>query len=210
MGLQAIPAYIASAGFQHPATLDRNILEKIFGGRGGATRAGEFLIYPGAGTRGISVEPGGYLLLGTENSQQGSYFAWSDAPEPFLLAAAVGNPRIDTLLLRVHDNQYGTIPGSPGAYWDVVQGVAAGSPTARPDSDFQVGGPFYTPGAWARIGDIRVNVGDIAIPGGQITSTQRYTRHNGWTICSSGTRPLDPVINDRIYEYDTDMRRRWN
>ena len=210
MGLQAVPAYIAASGFQHPATLDRNILEKVFGGRTGATRAGEFLVYPGGGTRAISVEPGGYHIVGTENSQQGGYFAWSDAAEVFLLAAAVGNPRIDTLLLRIHDDQYGTIPGSPGAYYEVVQGVAAASPTARVDADFNVGGSFYVPGAWARISDVRVNVGDVAIPGGQITNTQRYARHNGWTICSSGTRPTDPVINDRIYEYDTDMRRRWN
>jgi hypothetical protein len=58
--------------------------------------------------------------------------------------------------------------------------------------------------------DVRVNVGDTSIPGGQITSIQRYVRHNGWTICSAATKPTDQVINDRIYEYDTDMRRRWN
>lgn len=210
MGLQAVPGYIASPGFQHPATLDRNLVEAIFGGRGGAARYGQFVVTPGVGTRAIQVSPGAYHLLGTENAQQGGYFAWSDTADTFLLAAGVGNPRIDTLLLRVHDDQYGSIPGSPGAYFDVVQGVAAASPTARPDSDFNVGGSFYVPGAWARISDNRVNVGDTSIPGGQITNANRYARRDGWVLCASTARPLDPVLNDRIHETDTGIRRMWN
>lgn len=210
MGLQAVPAYIASAGFQHPATLDRNLIETIFGGRQGAARSGQFSVTPGVGTRAIQVSPGGFHVLGTENAQQGGYFAWSDTADTFLLAAAVGNPRIDTLLLRIHDNQYGSIPGSPGSYFDVVQGVAAGAPTARPDSDFNVGGSFYIPGAWARIVDARVNVGDTAIPGGQITSRRGFVRWGGWTLCSSTDRPTDQVLGDRIYETDTGIQRHWN
>ena len=210
MGLQAVPAYIASAGFQHPATLDRNLIEGLLGDRQGAFRYGQFVVSTGVGTRAVQVSTGRYHVIGTENAQQGGYFAWSDTVDTFLLAAGVGNPRIDTLLLRIHDNQYGTIPGTPGSYFEVVQGVAAGSPTARPNSDFNVGGSFYVPGAWARIADCRVNVGDTSIPGGQIANVGNYVRHNGWTICASTVRPSDPVINDRIYEFDTTMRRRWN
>lgn len=212
MGLQAVPAYIAATGFQHPAVLDRNILEGIFGERTGALRAGQFTLTPGVGTRAVQVSPGRYHIVGTENAQQGGYFAWNDVGDTFLLGAAVTNPRIDTLLLRIHDDQYGSIPGSPGAYWEVVQGVAAGSPTARPDSDFNVGGSFYVPGAWARISDVRVNVGDSGpIPGGQITNAERYARHNGWTIGRSFPNwPSDPVLNDHLYEFDTGFHRWYN
>lgn len=211
MGVQAAPAYIADPTFNHPAELDRNVLEGIFS-RSGAVDPGHFELSVGVGTRAISVFAGKFIIEGTENATQGSYFVWSDAQETTLLAAAVGNPRIDSFILRVADNQYGTIGGSPQAYIDVVQGVAAGSPTARPDSDFNVGGPFYIPGGWWRLGDVRVNVADTgSIPAGQITNNYAYCRPPGsLLIIPSTKRPLVPSIGDTVAETDTGLRRYWN
>src|SRR5688500_3969327 len=159
MGLQAAPAYIGQAGFQHPVELDRNLIEAIFG-RTGVVRVGHFVVSVGVGTRAIAVSPGQAVLVGTENAQQGAYFVWSDATETFLLGAAVGNPRIDSLILRVIDPQYGSITGQPRAELEVVQGVSAASPVQRPDSDFNPGGTYYRPGAWHRLSNIRVNTTD--------------------------------------------------
>jgi len=207
MGLKVEPAYIGQSGYDHPVELDRNLLEGLFQ-RSGAVRFGDFAISQGVGTRAVAVAPGRYFLLGTENAQQGGYFVWSDAVETSLLGAAVGNPRIDSFILRVHDDQYGSIPGSPQAKIDVVQGVAAGSPTARPDSDFNVGGSFYVPGAWVRLGDVRVNTADTgSIPPGQITTANRHIRPpGGYCLCTSTTRPSDPVYGDKIHETDTHLR----
>jgi hypothetical protein len=211
MGLKVEPAYIGQTGYLHPVELDRNLLEGLFQ-RSGGIRYGDFAISQGVGTRAIAIAPGRYFVLGQENAQQGGYFAWSDATETFLLAAAVGNPRIDTLLLRIIDDQYGSISGAPRAEFAVVQGVASGSPTARPDSDFNVGGSFYIPGGWARLGDVRVNVADTgSIPPGQITTRNRYVRPpNSIVLCLSTDRPSDPVLGDGIYEIDTGFRRTWN
>jgi hypothetical protein len=210
MGLKIEPAYIGQTGYLHPVELDRNLLEGLFQ-RSGGIRYGDLAISQGVGTRAIAIAPGRYFVLGQENAQQGGYFVWSDAVETFLLAAAVGNPRIDTLLVRVVDDQYGSISGAPRAEFAVVQGVASGSPVARVDSDFNVGGSFYIPGAWARLGDVRVNLADTgSIPVGQITTKNRYVRPpNGYVPCPSTDRPSDPVFGDRIHEIDTGFRRMW-
>jgi hypothetical protein len=211
VGLKIEPGYIGQTGYLHPVELDRNMLEGQFQ-RSGGVRYGDFAISQGVGTRAIAIAPGRFFVLGQENAQQGGYFVWSDAVETFLLAAAVGNPRIDTLLIRVIDDQYGTISGAPRAEFAVVQGVAAASPTARPDSDFNVGGSFYIPGGWARLGDVRVNVADTgSIPTGQITTKNRYVRGPADVVpCLSTDRPSDPVLSDRIFEIDTAIERFWN
>ena len=205
MGLKVEPAYIGQTGYLHPVELDRNLLEGIFS-RTGGMRLGDFQASTGVGTRAVAISAGRAFLLGAENAQQGGYVAWSDATETFLLAAGVGNPRIDTIVLRVIDDQYGSISGSPRAEFEVVQGVAAASPTARVDSDFNVGGSFYKPGAWWRVADCRVNVGDTTIPSGQITTNNRYVRvPGGKVMCLSTSRPSDPLLGDRIQEIDTGL-----
>jgi hypothetical protein len=210
MGLQTAPAYISLTGFNHPAELDRNIIEKISGNRTGAWRVGDFAVTPTGVAQQVSVAGGAATLVGVENATQGAYFAWSDAAETRTFGVPSGSARIDTLLLRVKDSQYGTIPGSPAAYWDIVAGVPSGSPVARVDADFNSGGSFYVPGAWWRVADVRINPGDTTIPGGQITHNLRYIRAAGRVICTSATRPADPVIGDKVYETDTKYSREWD
>lgn len=210
MTLKTQPAYIGQTGYLHPVELDRNMTEGLAQNRSGPMRYGGFQASTGVGTRAVAVSPGQCILVGVENAQQGAYMAWSDSADTFLLAAGVTNPRIDTIVLRVIDDQYGTISGSPRAEFEVVQGVAAASPTARVDADFNVGGSFYKPGAWFRIADCRVNVGDTTIPTGQITINHTYPRVGGTSLCLSTNRPSDPVIGDRIYEINTGFWRRWD
>lgn len=209
MALKVQPAYIGQTGYLHPVELDRNLLEGLMG-RTGVLRYGDMRVTPTAGTRAVSIAAGRIHIVGQENAQQGSYFAWSDAADTFTFAAATVNPRIDSILVRIYDDQYGVISGSPRAEYVIVQGVASGSPVARPDSDFLVGGSQYIPGAWARIANVRVNVGDTTIPGGQITNIERYVRVAGITLCLSTDRPSDPVFGDRCWDIDTGIRRVYN
>lgn len=211
MGLQTAPAYIGKAGFNHPVELDRNLIRSLSGARTGLARWGDFAITPTGVSGQVSISRGGAFLLGPETALQGSYYAFSEAAATQLFAAASGNPRIDSLLLRVADDQYGSIPvGAPQAYFDVVQGVASGSPSARPDSDFNLGGSFYVPGAWFRLADVRRNLGDTTIPAGQITSNLRMARLGGKTIADVANVPVDPVLFDINWEPSTFRGTYWN
>jgi hypothetical protein len=209
MALKVEPAYIGQTGYQHPVELDRNLLEGIFT-RSGTLRFGGFNLFPGAGTRGVSVASGRYFINGVEDADQGGYFVWNTTTITYLLGDAIGNPRIDTFILRVVDDQYGVITGIPRAEIEVIQGVPAGVPVARPNSDFDVGGPYYKPGAWTRLGDATVLVGDVAIPGGQLANSFQVVRVGGRTVCPSTNRPSDPVAGDEIYEFDTFLTYQWN
>jgi hypothetical protein len=209
MGLQAVPLYIGESGFQNPVENDRNALEFLYQ-RTGLIRPGHFVVAPTGTARQVSVSSGGAVLLGADSSTQGAYLVWSDATDNYTFAAAVGNPRIDTLVMRAVDKQYGSDPGISRAEIEIVQGVAASSPVARADSYFNTGGAAYKPGAWYRLADVRINVVDGVLPAGQITQTKQYVRVGGRNICTSTTRPTDPQPGDEVYETDTDLVRVYN
>lgn len=203
MALKIKPAYIGQTGYQHPVELDRNLLESIFG-RTGATRVGHFAISPLAGLN-LRVGSGFAFILGRESSgvEQGGYFVYSTGNDDLAWPAAPATKRIDTLLLRVKDDQYGAISGTPEAYYDIVQGVASATPSARVDADFDSGGGFYVPGAWWRIADIEIDNGDTTINPARIFYKSLYTRSGGVTPCLSTARPSDAVNGDMAYEVDT-------
>lgn len=173
MGLQTKAAYgaLESDGVtpvQHPVELDRNFMEGL-AGRSGAFRLGDFALAPTGTNQQLSIASGVMFVNGQENAQQGGYTAWSDASETKNFGAPSGSPRIDTLLMRIYDSQYGTLPsGTYRAQWDVVAGTPGATPAARPDSDFLSGGSQYVPGAWIKWAEVRINPGDTTIPSGQI------------------------------------------
>lgn len=210
MGLQTVPAYIGQAAYQHPVELDRNILEGIFA-RTGLMRLGDFALAPTGVAQQLSISAGRAFLLGAESAQQGGYVAWSDVSENKVFGPPSGSARIDSLILRVVDTQYGSDPGSPRAEWDIVAGVPSGSPVARVDSDFNTGGTFYKPGAWWRAADVRINVGDTVIPGGQVTRYLRYTRQSRGSFLALSTDTVtDMSVGDSRYDTDTLTERVWN
>ena len=211
MALQT-PAYIGVAGFATPVETDRNLVEAIFG-RSGVIRPGHFAFTPlGSSQLGLSIAAGQAVLIGQESDQQGAYFVWSDAAETKLFNTPSGSPRIDSVILRVADSQYGTISGVPRAYWDFVPGVASGSPVARPDSDFNSGGSKYVPGAWWRAADVRIDPTDVVVNPTYLSNGLKttYARTAGFTLCTSSTRPTDAAVGDRIYEIDTKKEYTWD
>lgn len=227
MGIQTAPGYIAlnSDGvtpYQHPVELDRNQLKALYR-QSGALRAGDWAVAPTATNQQVSISTGAGFVLGQESAQQGGYFAWSDASENKTFGAPSGSPRIDTLLLRIYDSQYGTLPSGTGrAQWDIVAGTPGATPAPQPDSAFISTGGQWVPGAWMKWAEVRINPGDTVIPSGQIylpgsvvsgtgtTWSQRYTRQSAGTIlCTSTSRPSAPATGDQIYEVDTRTQKVW-
>lgn len=175
MGLQVVPGYIGQSGYNHPVELFRNLLKaQTAKGKGYMSSSNDFLLTPSGASMVMNIGSGAAAILGEENDQQGSYFAWSNAAENLAWPAAAGQARIDSLLLRVVDTQYGTDPSPNGAYWEAVTGVPAGSPVARLDSEFLPGGGLHRPGAWWRVADVLVPSGITNLAAGTVTSYRDY------------------------------------
>lgn len=216
MTLQSTPAWCRV--LSTPEITDRNVLRSAFS-RTGAMRYGDFKIQPTATTRQFSAAPGRAFILGQEISLQGGYMVWNAATENLTVAAPAASPVIDTVLIRVYDEQYGTLPsGTSRAQWDIIRGTPNASPVALPDSSFLAAGANYVPGAFWRVADIRTNPGDTTIPAGQIYQPLNHVRvPGGITLCNStasttgfGGRPSDPVLGDVIFEVDTGLTYRWS
>lgn len=228
MVMQTAPGYIALNSdnvtpFQHPVELDRNLAKAIFR-QSGALRGGDWAVAPTGTNQQLSIAIGAGFVLGQESAQQGGYFAWSDTSENKTFGAPSGSPRIDTLLLRVYDPQYGTLPsGTSRVQWDIVAGTPGATPAVQPDSAFISTGGQWVPGAWMKWAEVRINPGDTVIPSGQIylpgsvvsgagtTWSARYARQSGGVIiCTSVSRPASPAVGDQIYELDTKRHNIWN
>lgn len=172
MPLQPSAVGVGSPGFQTTIQADRQFIKAAFRGKIGILNWNDFKVTSNPTSHAMDVE-GGYASLAGPNAQdQGNYFPWSESAETIAWPAPSSSPRIDTLVLRVADPQYGTVTGSVGARWDIIQGVPASSPVAR--SDIEISTTFFVPGGWMRVADIRVNVADTGvIPGGQVTDRRR-------------------------------------
>src|SRR5882724_3949351 len=174
MGVQTVPLGIGQTGYQHPVELVRNLLSGLFN-KTGVLHAGDFLVTPTANAQEVSISLGKAHLLGNAASTtQGGYYAWSDAAETKVFGVPSGNPRIDALVLRVVDTQYGSDPNTPKAMWEIVAGTPAGSPAAVLDSTFAPAGVNYRPGAWFRVADVLISPGDGVVPLANITQNYQY------------------------------------
>jgi hypothetical protein len=147
----------------------------------------------------MTIGPGNGIIVGTASTTQGGYFFWSDANDTVTFPSASASPRYDTLLVRVLDPQYGTISGLPRIEWKIFSGTPAGSPTALPDSSFNVGGANYQPGAWLRMADVYIPVGATTLQAAGVVVTQKfgYTRNGRNTIClTAADLPADAKFGD--------------
>jgi hypothetical protein len=159
MALKFVPWFLGTGSVAHPTELLRNLLKELTSGRSGVFKTGEMTLTPSAVAMQLTIGPFGAALLGNSSTAQGSYFTYSEASENIAWPAAAGSARIDSLILRVIDTQYGADASPQGAYWEVVSGTPSGSPVAVADIEFAIGGSKYRPGAWYRVADYRINAG---------------------------------------------------
>jgi hypothetical protein len=228
MGIQAVPLWVPLAAdgitqVQHPAELLRALQRAIspFPGvvnaptTASATNAGggfAATVVPAA--MQLTVAAGSAFIPGREAAstlqQAGSYFVFSEASETITWPAnASGSTRMDSLILRVADPQYGSIGGSPlGAWWDAVPGSSG---SARPDSDFLSGGAKYIPGAWLRMYDISVPNAATQLTQGNVAFKAGYSNiHGDWPYFSAGPPTVSPLPYGQIgFEVDTGTHTWW-
>jgi hypothetical protein len=163
----------------------------------------------------LTVAKGSAFVPGREAAstlqQAGSYFVYSEASEVVSWPAnASGSTRMDSLILRVADPQYGSIGGNPlGAWWDAVPGSSG---AARPDSDFLSGGAKYIPGGWLRMYDISVPNAATQLTQVNVAYKGGYSNiHGFWPYPSSGAPSVSPLTYGQPgFEVDTGTRTWWN
>jgi hypothetical protein len=210
VGLQLQPAWIPLhpdlQQVQHPAELDRNLLEHL-SGRSGVTRPGGFAgtVVPAA--MQLEVAAGAAFIEGRENNTQGFYFAWSNASETLSWPASGGSQRVDSLILRVADPQYGTISGNSRVYWDAVAGSGG---SARPDSDFNSGGSQYVPGAWLRVFDVTVGAGVTQLTQGNVVFKAGYANAMGYVPYNTALAPTGLYPGEDRWNLDRGYRETWD
>jgi hypothetical protein len=170
MALQTVPAFIGQSGYQHPVELFRNLVGSLTGNGKGLVGANTgFALTPSGSAMQMTVAAGAAVIDGNESTSQGSYYVWSPSSEVLAWPAASAQPRIDSLILRVIDTQYGSDASSPQALWQIVQGTPSGSPSAQPDIEFEAGGDFHRPGAWWRMANVLVEAADTNMAATTIT-----------------------------------------
>lgn len=220
MGLKTIPLWVplqpdGTTQVQHPAELLR-ALTKTMSTRSGVTRppsavsatnTGGFAATVVPGAMQLTVAAGAAFAVGRETTLQatGSYFAYSDASEVVAWPAAGGSNRMDSLILRFPDPQYGA--AAYQCYWDPVAGSSA---SARPDSDFTSGGTQYIAGGWLRMYDILVPASATQLTQGNVAFKAGYANTMGYTPFFSTARPAGLYIGERGAEVDTGFPYVWN
>jgi hypothetical protein len=202
MGLQVVPGFINQAGYQHPAELMRNFNAAMAGRRSGAIRYQDFALTPSGSAMQMTINLGDAVLIGAEASTQGGYYVWSNAVETIAWPASAGNPRWDTLVLRVVDTQYGTDASTPQAFWEVVSGTPAASPARITDSQLNEGGAFHRHGAYLRIMDLLVPAGVTNLSTATLDHKRKYARIGRHTMCLTADVPADAQIGDSITYLD--------
>lgn len=226
MALQTLPLWVPLAAdgvtqILHPAELQRSILKSI------ATRSG--VVHPPSGITAVGTNTGGdfagtvvpaamqltvaagaAFIVGRESTLQGAgaYYAYSEASEVVSWPASSGSNRMDSLILQVDDPQYGSIGGNPlGAWWRAVAGSSA---SARPDSDFTLGGSQYIPGAWLRVYDVLVGASVTQLTQANVAFKGGYSNLLGYTPMYSTAQPATGYFGERGYIIDGGQWVTWN
>jgi hypothetical protein len=201
--LQVVAGFLGQSGLQHPANLYRNLVGALGGKRTGAFRYNDFALTPSGSNMSLVVGPGDAVLMGTENSTtQGGYYVWNNANETIAWPASTSQPRIDSLICRVIDTDYGADPAGSKAMWEVVSGTPAASPSAVPDSAFAPAGAYYHPGAWWRVANFQVPASASNLAAATLTHFRRYARVGRHTMGLSTAFPGDSQNGDQFTVLD--------
>lgn len=149
----------------------------------------------------VQVATGAGLLPGSVSPTQGSYLAVNDAAIAVTLSASHSTlDRIDVVVMRVRDDDYGDAIGTVGGAIEVVTGTPGSPPTAP-----------GIPANSVRLATIAVTHGSSSVLNGNITDGRYWQVATGGVHpCASTDRPAGPYLGMKIYEINTGFELTWN
>jgi len=183
MALRTPPSWLQNGS--HTAENDRLTTTGSLWGASGVIRSADLAVTAPGGTMTVSVASGWAAILGTYQTNMGTYMAYNDAAATATITTAdPSNPRIDLVCITVSDAAYSGSLNQVAI--NVVKGTAAGSPTVP-----------STPTNSIALAQVAVAAGATSISSGNITDVRVRAQIIEPTISSAATTavPLRIVLN---------------
>jgi hypothetical protein len=183
MALRTPPSWLQNGS--HTAENDRLTTTGSLWGASGVIRSADLAVTAPGGTMTVSVASGWAAILGTYQTNMGTYMAYNDAAATATITTAdPSNPRIDLVCITVSDAAYSGSLNQVAI--NVVAGTPAGSPTVP-----------STPTNSIALARVAVAAGATSITSGNITDVRVRAQIIEPTISSAATTavPLRIVLN---------------
>ena len=183
MALRTPPSWLQNGS--HTAENDRLTTTGSLWGASGVVRSADLAVTAPGGTMTVSVASGWAAILGTYQTNMGTYMAYNDAATTATITTAnPSNPRIDLVCITVNDAAYSGSLNSVAI--NVVKGTAAGSPSVP-----------STPTNSIALAQVAVAAGATTISSGNITDVRVRAQIIEPTISSASSTavPLRIVLN---------------
>ena len=182
MALRTPPSWLQNGS--HTAENDRLTTTGSLWGASGVVRSADLAVTASSGMN-LSVAAGWAAILGTYQTNMGTYMAYNDAAATATITTAdPSNPRIDLVCITVNDAAYSGSLNSVAI--NVVKGTAAGSPSVP-----------STPTNSIALAQVAVAAGATTISSGNITDVRVRAKivEPTFTSASSTSVPVRVVLN---------------
>jgi len=182
MALRTPPSWLQNGS--HTAENDRLTTTGSLWGASGIIRSADLAVSAATGMN-VSVAAGWAAILGTYQTNMGTYMAYNDAAATATITTAdPSNPRIDLVCITVNDAAYTGSLNSVAI--NVVKGTAASSPTVP-----------STPTNSIALAQVAVAAGATSISSGNITDVRVRAQIIEPTVSSAASTavPLRIVLN---------------
>ena len=182
MALRTPPSWLQNGS--HTAENDRLTTTGSLWGTSGIVRSADLVVTASSGMN-LSVAAGWAAIVGTYQTNMGTYMAYNDAAATATITTAnPTNPRIDLVCITVNDAAYSGSLNSVAI--NVVAGTPAGSPTVP-----------STPTNSIALAQVAVAAGATSITSGNITDVRVRAQIIEPTISSASSTavPLRIVLN---------------
>jgi hypothetical protein len=176
MALRTPPSWLQNGS--HPAENDRLTTQAIWKTTGIINATDLQITQNGGGNMSVNVSSGYAAIVGTTQTNMGTYMAFNDASTNLTIStSSSSNPRIDLVVVTINDAYYtGTLNN---VLFQVIAGTPASSPTVP-----------ATPANSLALGQIAVGTSVTSILTANITNYGTQATNSFGNVSTTGTQTL--------------------